>query len=1278
MTTAEEVLPEGVVKIGGRYHRTCEKCGVQKAQQLFLRNKSPTDRSFTNVCISCHTEVTDAALEEKLLEREVDKAAVVRANHQVKDRVAKRKQAAVGRAKKKLADKRAMVKAAQAVNAADRELASRALARRKLLYFIQKFKPDYEPGWVHEDICDRLERFFRAVENKESPRLILAMPPRHGKEIAHSTPVMIPSGWTTHGELRPGDLVFSPTGEQLVVEAIAEDEHEDDYVVTTSQGESIRCHANHEWTVYDRSPGVWRTVDTSYLASQKIHSGAKGGQGGRYRFHLPPVAPLELRPVNLPLDPYFLGAWLGDGTRTTTDITYHPDDYEVVAEILSRGFVPGAHYIHPDTGVHRMSFPHQDILRTLKELGCAPDKHIPPMYLRASIDQRLDVLAGLIDTDGHVERVTGRVRIATCDKILADSILELANTLGFKPYVYEQQPCLYSTKIQGNKVVYYVGFQPTMDIPTKILRKRIERLAPQRRASIVEVKFEPNGEKGRCIEVSSDDGLYLVGRCLTPTHNSEIASKNFPAWILGHRPEFEIIASSYNVSLPMGFSRKVKDTIDMPMYKQIFPHTRLSKTSQAAEAWLTSKGGGYVAAGVGGGITGKGAHVFIIDDPVKDSEEADSETMREKTWDWWGSTAKTRLAPGGGVLVIQCMTGDTGVLRPDGSETPLKDIRVGDEIATYDNGVLATSRVLNWANQGEDDVIAITMSSGIIVKANKRHPFLVELDGVRSWVRVRSLKLGMKIVTLRDSGVSGKERHVAKRAAKKRSAVGVCVPRTTTKLNGPQDTDHHLLHQLGSEKPTLSIDMALLPKHTSYFSPNKMERAPYVGSQKTRSMPLNIGHNGSVSTTATKLTRFVGCSAMTATSYLNGGTLQKYSNQPYDTEDFTTQTIVDISEVEREAVYDIEVETTHNFIANVLVSSNTRWHDDDLSGRMIAQMKEQKEEIQGLLDEAQERKADASTSEELTGIQSEIENYTLEMDSIDDWEVVSYPAIATDDEYVDLKTLKIVAGAEIEKVTDQYRQLRVKGDPLHEERFPKARLINMKRSMQPRHWSALYQQNPVPDEGVYFTKSMFRYEPYIAVGRKYNIYIAWDLAIGEKQTNDFTVGAVIGVDEHDQIRVLDIIRGKWDALGIVENIIDAAEKYKPQIVGIEKGALEVAIRPLLIRRMKERKAYFTLAEGKTALVPITDKIVRARPLQGRMQQGTVIFPANQAWVEQAVFELLRFPGGVHDDIVDALSWVVRLSMNFSPPRGKILAPLASWRDKLKGFTIGGSKDPMGV
>lgn len=138
-----------------------------------------------------------------------------------------------------------------------------------------------------------------------------------------------------------------------------------------------------------------------------------------------------------------------------------------------------------------------------------------------------------------------------------------------------------------------------------------------------------------------------------PRHSkSELASKRFPAWYLGRNPSRQIIACSYNDELATDFGRSVRNLVAEDEYRDIFPGVTLATDSAAAGRWHTSAGGVYISAGVGSGITGRGASLLIIDDPIKNREEADSETVREKVWRWYTSTAFTRLMPDGVVTLM--------------------------------------------------------------------------------------------------------------------------------------------------------------------------------------------------------------------------------------------------------------------------------------------------------------------------------------------------------------------------------------------------------------------------------------------------------------------------------------------------------------------------------------------------------------------------------------------------------------------------------------------------
>src|SRR3990167_5894863 len=139
-----------------------------------------------------------------------------------------------------------------------------------------------------------------------------------------------------------------------------------------------------------------------------------------------------------------------------------------------------------------------------------------------------------------------------------------------------------------------------------------------------------------------------------PRHGkSEICSINFPAWFFGRNPKKSIIASSYNSDLAISFGRKARNIVDSHEYKNLFPGITLAEDSKAAGRWNTNKGGEYTAVGIGGGATGRGADVFIIDDPVKDEQEAESPVIQERNIGWFRSVARTRLAPGGSIVVIQ-------------------------------------------------------------------------------------------------------------------------------------------------------------------------------------------------------------------------------------------------------------------------------------------------------------------------------------------------------------------------------------------------------------------------------------------------------------------------------------------------------------------------------------------------------------------------------------------------------------------------------------------------
>lgn len=148
---------------------------------------------------------------------------------------------------------------------------------------------------------------------------------------------------------------------------------------------------------------------------------------------------------------------------------------------------------------------------------------------------------------------------------------------------------------------------------------------------------------------------------MPPRHTkSEFASYLLPAWFLGKYPNKKVIQTAHTAELSVGFGRKVRNLVDSDIYKDIFPDLNLQADSKAAGRWNTSKGGDYFAIGVGGAVTGKGAHLLIIDDPHSEQEAALAATnpdVYDKVYEWYTSGPRQRLQPGGAIVIVMTRWG---------------------------------------------------------------------------------------------------------------------------------------------------------------------------------------------------------------------------------------------------------------------------------------------------------------------------------------------------------------------------------------------------------------------------------------------------------------------------------------------------------------------------------------------------------------------------------------------------------------------------------------------
>lgn len=147
------------------------------------------------------------------------------------------------------------------------------------------------------------------------------------------------------------------------------------------------------------------------------------------------------------------------------------------------------------------------------------------------------------------------------------------------------------------------------------------------------------------------DRLMLL--CPPQHGKSDLASRRLPAFVLGKRPETDVISASATAQLAEEFGRDTRNCIASSEYQALFPETTLAEDSQAKGRWNTSHGGGYYAVGMGGALMGRGGELGIIDDPFATWEDAQSQLSRDKAWDWYTGTFYNRIRPGGAIILIQ-------------------------------------------------------------------------------------------------------------------------------------------------------------------------------------------------------------------------------------------------------------------------------------------------------------------------------------------------------------------------------------------------------------------------------------------------------------------------------------------------------------------------------------------------------------------------------------------------------------------------------------------------
>lgn len=537
------------------------------------------------------------------------------------------------------------------------EILSRRRARESFAGYIERFSWEPPPARHHRIIIAEIDRVLAGENN----RLMIFQPPGGGKALAVDTPIPTPTGWARIGDLCVGDQVFDDSGHPCrVTWRSPVFKNRPVYRVRTDCGDEIIADAEHEWpVVLSRKPreplianGLGRPPRSDRddpRSRVTIHTTRFLCRRRSKRPMIRRAASLELPDADLPIAPYLLGLWLGDGDSQQIAITAGNDDSRWFQEKLQ-----ALTYSISDRA-KTMSFGVLGVRNQFVRLGLLYDplhatlgrKYIPQSYLRGSRIQRLELLRGLIDSDGWVCRQRGNTTFSSSDRGLAEGVRELVRSLGVKAGWAEGRATLRGKDCGPHyRVSFYL--EGSASLPRKAALTRNQRRTPN-----TYIDVEPAGRADTvCIEVDSPTHLFLAGRSMTPTHNSHYTSIMLPPYFMAQHPHARIIAGSHTIDLAKYFGRKSRNIAASREFARTYDAI-LTRDAEAAGEWALTNGAEYLAAGVRSPIAGRRASLGLIDDPVKSKADALSVRYRNAVWDWYVSDFRTRLLPDAAIILIQ-------------------------------------------------------------------------------------------------------------------------------------------------------------------------------------------------------------------------------------------------------------------------------------------------------------------------------------------------------------------------------------------------------------------------------------------------------------------------------------------------------------------------------------------------------------------------------------------------------------------------------------------------
>ncbi len=394
-------------------------------------------------------------------------------------------------------------------------------------YRILSKESSAESGKWSTDRTPYMKEIYNCLTDSRTESITIKSSSQIGKALAIGTPIPTINGWKNIEELQIGDYIFGADGKLTKVILITPiTKNRKMYQLTFTDGSTIKACEEHKWCVDISSLGkeVKKNIIVKTKDMLSDYKKTDNRNKNRYKYLINNTAPLELPKALLPISPYILGVWLGDGNSYSAQLTLNIEDYK---EILKNFKVKYEIRKEWNDSINCVNVKLIDFHKLLSINSLIKNKHIPNIYKRASINQRLELLQGIMDTDGHI-RKNGGCEISLSNERLANDVYELLMTLGAKVGMKKRKAKLYGVEKKDKFVLTFTPYNEFFN-PFKLTRKRkyvknidltTNRYEETLRRRIVNIEEIEN--KGMvCISVDNKDKLFLAGKQMIPTHNTE-------------------------------------------------------------------------------------------------------------------------------------------------------------------------------------------------------------------------------------------------------------------------------------------------------------------------------------------------------------------------------------------------------------------------------------------------------------------------------------------------------------------------------------------------------------------------------------------------------------------------------------------------------------------------------------------------------------------------------------------------------------------------------------